>query len=203
MAPTPTARRRRSDGERSRAAILREAARLATVEGLDGLSLARLADAVGMSKSGLFAHFGSKEELQLATVDAASAIYEELVIAPASAAPAGVPRLRAYVERFLAHVEEGVFPGGCFFVSAVGELGTHPGPVRDSAMAFSGRWLGLLAAEAAAAQAAGELDPTTDPAQIAFELNAFMVAGNMQFVAGGDPAALEAVRRAVDRRLRA
>jgi len=193
-------RRRRSDGERSRAAILREAARLATVEGLDGLSLARLADAVGMSKSGLFAHFGSKEELQLATIDAARAIYEALVIEPAAEAAPGVPRLRAYVDRFLAHVEEGVFPGGCFFVSAVGELATHPGPVRDGAMAFSQRWLELLAAEVAAAQAAGELGPA-DPAQIAFELNAFMVLGNMQFVAGGQRAALDFVRRAVDSRL--
>src|SRR3954453_15916057 len=90
-------RRRRSDGERSRAAILREAARLATVDGLDGLSLAKLADAVGISKSGLFALFGSKEELQLATVEAASAIFDEEVIEPARETPAGVPRLRAYV----------------------------------------------------------------------------------------------------------
>src|SRR4051795_5284834 len=135
--PSRPARRRRSDGERSRAAILREAARLATVDGVDGVSLAHLADAVGMSKSGLFAHFGSKEELQLATVDAASAIFEELVIEPAAEERPGVPRLRAYVERFLSHVEEGVFPGGCFFVSAVGELATHPGPVRDGAMSFS------------------------------------------------------------------
>src|SRR3954454_15222321 len=89
-------RRPRSDGERSRAAILRQAARLATVDGLEGLSLARLADAVGMSKSGLFAHFGSKEELQLATVEAASAIYEEQVVEPAGETAAGVPRLRAY-----------------------------------------------------------------------------------------------------------
>jgi AcrR family transcriptional regulator len=196
-------RRRRSDGERSRAAILREAARLATVEGLDGLSLGRLATAVGMSKSGLFAHFGSKEELQLATIDAASAIFDELVIDPAGEEPAGVPRLRGYVERFLKHVEEGVFPGGCFFVSAVGELGTHPGPVRDGAMAFSQHWLTLLAEQVAAAQAAGELDPAADPSQIAFELNAYMVLGNMQFVATSDPAALEPVRRAVDARLRA
>jgi AcrR family transcriptional regulator len=191
-----TSRRRRSDGERSRAAILREAARLATVEGLDGLSLARLASAVGMSKSGLFAHFGSKEELQLATIDAASAIFDELVIDPAGAQPAGVPRLRAYVERFLEHVEEGVFPGGCFFVSAMGELDTHPGPVQDGALAFSRRWLTLLAEQVAAAQ---EL-ASEDPAQVAFELNAFMVLGNLQFVAG-DRHALERVRRAVDARL--
>jgi AcrR family transcriptional regulator len=146
------ARRARSDGERSRAAILHEAARLATVDGLDGLSLAHLANAVGMSKSGLFAHFRSKQELQLATVDAASAIFDEQVIEPAVAVRPGVARLRAYVERFLGHVEEGVFPGGCFFVSAVSELDSHPGPVRDGAMAFSQRWLGLLAAEVAAAQ---------------------------------------------------
>jgi AcrR family transcriptional regulator len=196
-------RRRRSDGERSRAAILHEAARLATVEGLDGLSLARLADAVGMSKSGLFAHFGSKEELQLATIDAASAIFDELVIEPAGDEAAGVPRLRAYVERFLDHVEEAVFPGGCFFVSAMGELDTHPGPVRDGAMAFSQRWLTLLAEQVAAAQAAGELDPLGDPPQIAFELNAYMVLGNMQFVAASDPAVLDRVRRAVDDRLSA
>jgi AcrR family transcriptional regulator len=196
-----TPRRRRSDGERSRAAILREAARLATVEGLDGLSLARLADAVGMSKSGLFAHFGSKEELQLATVDAASAIFEELVIEPAAAAPAGLPRLRAYIEGFLDHVEESVFPGGCFFISAMSELDTHPGPVRDGAMAFSQRWLMLIAEQVAAAQAAGELDPAADPPQIAFELHAFMVLGNMQYVATSEPTFLERVRRAVDSRL--
>jgi AcrR family transcriptional regulator len=194
-------RRPRSDGERSRAAILREAARLATVEGLDGLSLARLAAAVGMSKSGLFAHFGSKEELQLATVDAASAIFDELVIEPAGKEATGLPRLQAYIERFLDHVEEGVFPGGCFFVSAMGEFGTHPGPVRDGAVAFSQRWLTLLAQQVAAAQAAGVLDPTADPSQIAFEINAYMVLGNMQFVAVSDRAALDRVRRAVKDRL--
>jgi AcrR family transcriptional regulator len=196
-------RRARSDGERTRTAILHEAARLATVDGLDGLSLAHLADAVGMSKSGLFAHFRSKEELQLATVQAASAIFDEQVIEPASTASPGVTRLRAYIERFLDHVQEGVFPGGCFFVSAVSELDTHPGPVRDGAMAFSQRWLGLLAQEVAAGQAAGELDPGGDPPQIAFELNAYMVLGNMQFVATADPSALERVRRAVGNRLAA
>jgi AcrR family transcriptional regulator len=198
-----TPRRRRSDGERSRAAILREAARLATVEGLDGLSLGRLADAVGMSKSGLFAHFGSKEELQLATVEAASAIFEELVIEPAAEATAGLPRLRAYVEGFLDHVEEGVFPGGCFFISAMSELDTHPGPVRDGALAFSERWLALLAQQVAAAQAAHELDSDADPPQVAFELHAFMVLGNMQFVASADPAALDRVRGAVHTRMAA
>src|SRR3954447_17645314 len=204
-APTSTRprRRRRSDGERSRAAILREAARLATLEGLDGLSLARLADSVGMSKSGLFAHFGSKEELQLATVEAARGIFDELVVEPARESPSGLPTLRAYVEWFLDHVEQGVFPGGCFFISAVSELGAQQGPVRDDAMAFSERWLALLAGEVAAAQGAGELDPDADPAQVAFDLHSFMVLGNMQFVAGAGPAALERVRSAVETRLAA
>src|SRR5689334_22559589 len=165
-------RRQRSDGERSRAAILREAARMATVEGLDGLWLGRLADAVGMSKSGLFAHFGSKEELQLATIDAASTIFDELVIEPATKEAAGLPRLHAYVALFLQHVEEAVFPGGCFFVSAMSELDAQPGPARDGALAFSQRWLALLARQVMDAQAAGELNPTADPSQIAFELNA-------------------------------
>src|SRR3954454_5315555 len=196
-------RKLRSDSERSRTAILDEAARLATVEGISGLSLSRLADSVGMSKSGLFAHFGSKEELQLATVEAARGIFEELVVEPARESPAGLPRLRAYVERFLDHVEQGVFPGGCFFISAVSELGAQQGPVRDDAMAFSERWLALLAGEVAAAQAAGELDPDADPAQVAFDLHSFMVLGNMQFVAGAGPAALERVRSAVETRLAA
>ena len=128
------ARKRRSDGERSRNAILREAAQLATVEGIGGLSIGRLADAVGMSKSGLFAHFGSKEELQLATIETASALFTEQVVEPALAAPTGLERLRQLAENFLRHVEDGVYPGGCFFASVAAEMDTHPGPVRDLAV---------------------------------------------------------------------
>src|SRR4051812_20706431 len=142
MAANP--RRRRSDGERSRAAILREATRLATVEGLDGLSISRLAEAVGMSKSGLFAHFGSKEELQLATIETAWEIFGEQVIDPALAAPTGIERLVALTENFLRHVEEGVFPGGCFFASVVTELDTRAGPVRDRALEALAVWLDRL-----------------------------------------------------------
>src|SRR3954467_9359753 len=108
------ARRRRSDGEKSRSAILEEAARLATVEGIEGLSIARLADAVGMSKSGLFAHFGSKEELQLATIQTASAIFSEQVTDRAERADTGLERLRELTESYLRHVQASVFPGGCF-----------------------------------------------------------------------------------------
>src|SRR3954465_7217181 len=110
---TQAPRRRRADGERSRAAILEEATRLATIEGIEGLSIGRLADEVGMSKSGLFAHFGSKEELQLATVEAASAVFAQQVTAAAADAPAGIARLRKLVTRYLHYLAVDTFPGGC------------------------------------------------------------------------------------------
>src|SRR3954462_13057164 len=130
-------RKRRTDGERSRKAILQEAARLATVEGINGLSIGRLAEAVGMSKSGLFAHFGSKEELQLATIETAHALFHELVIEPALVATTALGRLRQLIELFLRHVENKVYPGGCFYVSVGVELGAQSGPVRDEAVALS------------------------------------------------------------------
>src|ERR1051326_1281146 len=145
-----------------RAAILDEAARLATVEGLAGLSIARLADAVGMSKSGLFAHFGSKEDLQLATIETASAIFAAEVIEPAYDAPPGLARLRALAERFLAHVEGRVFPGGCFFASVAAEMDTHPGPVRDQAIKLTADWRQQLENAVRDAQAEGAVPPEED-----------------------------------------
>jgi len=197
------ARRRRSDGERSRSAILREAAQLATVEGIEGLSIGRLADAVGMSKSGLYAHFGSKEELQLATIETASVLFEELVIEPALAAPTALERLQQLAERFLRHVEEGVFPGGCFFASVAAEMDTHPGPVRDLAVAVSEEWAGLFATGVRDAQAEGTIDRREDPEQLAFELDSYLLLGNAQFVVAQDPAPIERARRAVEHRLAA
>ncbi len=105
----------------------RAPARLATVEGLDGLSIARLADAVGMSKSWLFAHFGSKEELQLATIDTASSVFADQVVTPAIHVARGLDRLRALADGFLDHVEGGVFPGGCFFAAVATELAPQTG----------------------------------------------------------------------------
>lgn len=197
------ARRARSDGIRSREAILRTAASLATVEGITGLSLARLADAVGMSKSGLFAHFGSKEELQLATVDTACRIYAEVVVEPALGEDTGVGRLRALTDRFLGHVEDAVFPGGCFFASVAAEVDTQPGPVRDRALAFVGEWAGILRQAVADAQGDGAIDPGADADQLAFELNAYLLLANSQFVASGASLPLERARVAVARRLEA
>src|SRR3954453_10050871 len=121
-------RKQRSDGLRSRGAILDEAARLATVEGIGGLSLSRLADAVGMSKSGLFAHFGSKEELQLATIETADSVFDEQVRAAGSQANPGLERLKALLEAYLRYVESGIFPGGCFFATVTVEVSMQPGP---------------------------------------------------------------------------
>jgi len=196
-------RRRRSDGERSRNAILDEAARLATIEGISGLSIGRLAEAVGMSKSGLFAHFGSKEELQLATIETASAVFSEQVIEPALAAPTGVERLRQLAEGFLRYVEGDVYPGGCFFASVAAEMDTHPGPVRDHAFEVVGEWLGQLETAVRDAQAEGAIDPSEDAEQLAFELDAYLLLANAQFVISQQSTPIERARRGLERRLAA
>jgi AcrR family transcriptional regulator len=197
------ARRPRSDGERSRNAILREAAQLATVEGIGGLSISRLADAVGMSKSGLFAHFGSKEQLQLATIETASALFSEQVIEPALLAPTGLERLRQLAENFLRHLEAGVFPGGCFFASVAAEMDTHPGPVRDLAVQLTQEWFRQLETAVRDAQAEGAIDASEDPGQLAFELDAYLLLANAQFVISQESTPIDRARRALERRLTA
>jgi AcrR family transcriptional regulator len=194
-------RKRRSDGERSRNAILDEAARLATVEGIEGLSISRLADAVGMSKSGLFAHFRSKEELQLATVEAATAIFATQVTDPASAEPAGLQRLQALLDAYLHYLEVDTFPGGCFFASVLAEVDMRPGRVRDRMVEFLGDWLGHLETAVRAAQAEGAIDADEDAAQLAFELEAALLLANAQYVVARSPEPIERARRAIDRRL--
>ena len=196
-------RKRRSDGEASRKAILQEAARLATVEGINGLSIGRLADAVGMSKSGLFAHFGSKEELQLATIETAHALFHELVIEPALVATTALGRLRMLIELFLRHVENKVYPGGCFYVSVGVELGAQSGPVRDEAVALSAEWMRLLVDTIEEAQAEGSIAAAEDADQLAFDLTGYLLLGNTQFVATQDPGAIDRARHAVEHRLAA
>ena len=197
------ARRRRSDGERSRNAILQEAAQLATVEGIAGLSLARLAEAVGMSKSGLFAHFGSKQELQLATIETANDLFNEHVIEPASDAATGLERLHRLAEGFLRHLEGDVFAGGCFFASVAAEMDTRPGPVRDLAVEIVSEWLGQLQEAVRDAQAEGAIDSSEDAEQLAFEVDAYLLLANAQFVISRDSTPLDRARRALERRLEA
>src|SRR6202161_1358079 len=162
MPPRPPSR-----GARTRTAILQAAADVASVDGLDGLSIGRLATELAMSKSGLFAHFGSKEELQLATVDEARQRYAREVIGPASAAGSGITRLHALCEAFLSYLERAVFPGGCFFASAMAEFdGKAPGPVRDRIAECQDQWMNTLERAARQAQDREELRAGADPRQL-------------------------------------
>jgi AcrR family transcriptional regulator len=194
-------RRRRSDGERSRSAIVEEASRLATVEGFEGLSIGRLADAVGMSKSGLFAHFGSKEELQLATIDAATEVFDAQVRAPAQDAPSALEHLRRLYTGYLHYLETETFPGGCFFASALAEVNTRPGPVRDSLVTFFGDWMGELERAVCDAQAEGSVDAGEDPAQLAFEIEAALLLANASYILARTSEPIERARGAIERRL--
>ena len=190
-----------SKGERTRAAILEEATRLATVVGLEGLSIGGLAKATGMSKSGLYAHFGSKQQLQLATIEAARMTFVAEVLRPALTAPKGGQRLLAACERFISHVERRVFPGGCFFSAAAVDVGTRPGPVRDAIATQQREWLAVLERLAQEAAELGELEPGTDPAQLAFELQALLAAANTSFILQGDADAFVRARQAIRTRL--
>jgi AcrR family transcriptional regulator len=194
-------RRPRADGERTRSAILRAAASLATVDGLEGLSIGNLAAAIGMSKSGLYAHFGSKQELQLATVDEAGRIFADEVVQPALAAPPGLDQLAAVCEAFFVHLQRRTFPGGCFFAGAALEMGTRPGPVKEAVAGFQAGFVDLLRGFAATAIEQHELPPGEDPDQLAFELNGICLAADANFVLHDDPAVLDLARQVVRRRL--
>jgi AcrR family transcriptional regulator len=196
------ARKQREDGARTRNAILLEAASLATVEGLEGLSIGELAKALGISKSGLYAHFGSKQELQLATIDEAERIFELEVIDPAAAVPdEGLPRLVAVCDLYFEHLRRRTFPGGCFFASATLEMGTRPGPVKERLWAFQQRFSGVIVEYARQAKKLGQLPAGEDIALLVFELNGIILAANANYVMSDDPAMLDLARRAVHRRL--
>src|SRR5215831_10849915 len=155
-----------SKGQASRENILRTAARLATTKGLDGLSIGDLAAEVGMSKSGLYAHFKSKEELELATIATAAAIFDREVLQPVARAPAGIARLKSLANSFLSHLKRRVFPGGCFFAAVAAELDTRPGPARERVLEVLNSWLSLLKQCILDAQAVGEIDRRAEVDQV-------------------------------------
>jgi AcrR family transcriptional regulator len=200
-AETPITDRRRLRGARTRQAILSHAARVASAEGLEAVSLQRLADDLGISKSGLFAHFGSKEELQLATVDEAARIFTEEVLKPGLAKPAGVGRVKALCEAFLSYVEREVFPGGCFFEAVAAEFDGKPGPVRDAVLERKRYWAASLARAVRDAQAAGDIDRKLDPKQLAWELSCLLAGANGAHAADREHVAVERARRAIRDRL--
>lgn len=191
----------KSKGERTRHAILTTAADLATQEGLETVSIGRLAEATGMSKSGLFAHFGSKEELQIATVEHAASLFVEEVIAPARSAPKGLPRVWALCDHKIGYLERQVFPGGCFFAATSVEFSHRPGPVRDRIEDMLRSWLSYLEHAVEHAQQAGELDGALSAREITFELDSFALAANWQYHLFGDRRVFENARRAIRERL--
>src|SRR3954447_16588325 len=181
-------RRTRSDGDRRREAILTAAVSLATVDGLEGLTIGNLADALGMSKSGVYAHFGSKQDLQLATVDEAERVFRDQVFEPARAADPGVAQIVAVCDAYFDHLARRTFPGGCFLAGAVLEMGTRPGPVREEILGFQNRFTTLIRDFVLAALERHELPDDEDPDALAFEINGIILAANANFVLHGDPA---------------
>ena len=190
-------------GEQTRATVLARAMAIASVEGLEGLSIGRLAGELEVSKSGVFARFGSKEELQLATVEAAREIFVDQVVRPALETPPGLERLWRLCSGWLAYSRGRVFPGGCFFFSAAAEYDARPGRVRDAVAAALATWTALLERAAEDARQLGELQSTCDARQLAFELDAMGAAANVRSVLHDDDAAYDLATTGVLERLRA
>jgi len=181
-------------GATTRAAILERAVDLASIEGLEGVTIGRLAAELEMSKSGLFAHFGSKQELQLAAVETAARRFAAAVIEPALAAPEGAPRLRAIADAYLEHLDRDAYSGGCFWAATSVEYDDRPGPVRDAIAAALDTWLEELERQARIAGA-------SEPGRLAFELYAVVMAANSRHRLSGDRAAFGHARQAIDRLL--
>ncbi len=180
---------------------MREAVALATVDGLEGLSIGNLASALDMSKSGVYAHFGSKQDLQLATVDEAGRIFYTEVIEPALAAAPGRAQLVAVCDAFFDHLAGRRFPGGCFFAGAALEMGTRPGPVKEEIAAFQREFTVLIRHFVVAALERHELAADEEPDALTFELNGIILAANTNFVLRQDPRSLDMARNIVRRRL--
>jgi AcrR family transcriptional regulator len=181
--------------------ILARAADIGSAEGLEGLSIGRLAAECGTSKSNVAAHFGTKERLQLAAVDYASAVFAEHVVVAALAAPAGLPRLVALYERWMTYSRRRVFSGGCFFAAVTAEYDAREGAVREALRDCRTRWVDLQQELVRQAQFAGELREDMDAAQLAFELDAFAQAANAAAVLYDDDSAYDRADTAIRARL--
>ena len=190
-----------SRGDDTRREILEVAVDLASSDGLEGLSIGGLAEQLGMSKSGVFAHFGSKEGLQLAAVDHAGRMFTDDVVDGLDRIDGGLERLAAMLERWAAHIESGAFGGGCFFAAASAEFDDRHGRVRDRLRKLTASWLEAIADELAEARKLGQLDADSDGDQMAFELHAFIQEANWSFQLHDDRRAFERARRAIATRL--
>ncbi|MFI9503761.1 TetR/AcrR family transcriptional regulator [Nocardia sp. NPDC052566] len=186
-------------GDTRRAAIVDRAVHVASMEGLEGLTLGRLAEALNTSKSGIQSLFGTKQELQLSIVAAASQVFERDVLLPAEQQPAGLPRLRALMSLWIDYLE--TFEGGCLFVAAASELDGRSGPVRDAVTVAVGRADALLHRDVELARRLHELPPDTDVEQLVFELHAMVLQANHDRQLLGRTDALTRARNAVNRLL--
>ncbi|HEY2776162.1 MAG TPA: TetR family transcriptional regulator [Candidatus Binatia bacterium] len=194
-------RRSLADSLQTREAILARAVDLASVEGLAGLTIGRLSRALPMSKSGLFAHFGSREELELAVVEAAAAMFEREVLAGVDSAPPALARLANIALAWLGYIEKGLLRGGCFFAAVVPEIDDRPGRVRDRVATLVTSWTDLLAVEAGRAIEEGHLSGEPEAGEVAFELHAFLQEANRRFQLAGDAAVFAFAARAIERLL--
>lgn len=195
---------RRARGERTKASILDAAVDLASVDGLEGLTIGGLATSLGMSKSGLFAHFGSKEDLQIEVVQAARQRFVDRIVEPVRATERGLPRLQALLEAKLDYLRGNVFPGGCFFDAARAEFDARPpGPVRDAVEQQMVDWTELLVRLIATAQREGHLDPDLEPEQLAFEIDSYYYSANIAYQFNRDEGVFERAQQATAQRLAA
>lgn len=178
---------RRARGDASRRSVLSRATHLASVEGLDGLTIGRLAESSGHSKSSIATLFGSKQSLQLATIAAAREVFIATIVAPVRNEPRGVLRLAALLRCSLDYSRDRVFTGGCFFAATSADIDSKPGPVRDAVVAAQADWYGYIAAQVRYAIEAGELTADADAEGIAFELIALDEhANNRSLLLGGE-----------------
>lgn len=184
---------------RSRDATVQAAVDVASVEGLEGLSLGRLADGLGMSKAGLVGRFGNRESLQRATLAAAIARFRRAVWEPAVDSEPGRERLERIIDLWIGHLRDDVFPGGCFVTTASVEFDARPGPLRDDAAAAVEEWLATLTSEAERARDAGDLPAARDPRDVAFELHSLASGGSVAGRLTGDSRALARTRAAMRR----
>lgn len=192
-------RRSKEAAAETRREIVETAVDVASTDGLEGLTIGRLAGDVGMSKSGLIGHFGTKEGLQLAALEAAQRRFRAEVWHPVADEEPGYPRLCAAAESWISYLERGVFPGGCFFAAATMEIDAHPGPVRDRLAEGMTRWLDTLATDAREAQRVGDLPEEPPAEQLAFELQGIVFATNWAIQLLHDQGAPDRARRGIDR----
>ncbi len=187
-----------SRGADTRQRILDLGLDIASAEGLEGLSIGGLAREAGMSKAGLFAHFGSKEQLQLAVVQMASENFFSRVQAPLRTVPSGIERLHVMLSRWMEHVETNGLRGGCFFFAVSAEFDDRPGPVRDEVARLAASWMKQLRRECRVALRLGHVSGETDPMLLAFQLHAYPQEANWSKQLLKDPQAFAYARAAVD-----